>query len=274
MSTTTPEPILTLSQEELYFLLVLLKSRRIPGMEGIFDPDASERERTNLLNAARRALVARGLVTLHVDGRATMDEFTLAVIGTCVRPVYSVMMENTALDRSSGIFWHAIPSLIVEHTIPQQGIHCFRALPADTNLVRRMEDAAEVKPRADSGLPKESVVMQEAFDQARKASRDAGDKQASSAALVQGGMSEAAAEELTAVLSDTEASTTVAFVRHTYPGGDDELFGGTALCGPAGAILTVPASTGSGEVHVRPLTQQSWRGWLALLLEVAREAGE
>jgi hypothetical protein len=58
-------------------------------MEGIFDPDASERERTNLLNAARRALVARGLVTLHVDGRATMDEFTLAVIGTCVRPVYS-----------------------------------------------------------------------------------------------------------------------------------------------------------------------------------------
>lgn len=274
MSTTTPEPILTLSQEELYFLLVLLKSRGIPGMEGIFEPDASEQERTHLLDAARRALVARGLVTLQVDGRAKMDEFTLAVIGTCVRPLYSILMENTALDRSSGIFWHAIQNLLVEHTLPQQGIHRFCALPADTDLVRRMERAAEVKPRKEAVPLKESVVMQDAFDQARKASRDEGNEKACRAALEQGGMSGPAAEELAAILAGTEASTTVAFLRHFYPDGGEELFGGTALCGPAGAILTVPASTGSGEVRVRPLTENGWRGWLALMLEVVREAEE
>ncbi len=271
MSSTMPDPILTLSQEELYFLLVLLKSRRIPGLEGIFEPDASERERTNLLDAARRALVARGLVTLQVDGRATMDEFALAVIGTCVRPLYSVMMENTALDRSNGVFWHGIQALLVEHTIPQRGIHRFRALPADSDLVRRLVGAAEVKPREEAGRFKESVVMQEAFDQARKASRDAGDIDSSRVALARGGLSTADADELAGVLSDTDASTTVAFARHTYPEGEDELYGGTALSGPGGAILTVPASTGSGEVHVRSLTRQGWRDWLGLMLELVRE---
>lgn len=271
MPNTTPEPILTVSQEELYFLLVLLKCRGIPGMEGIFEPDASERERTNLLDAARRALVARGLVSLQLDGRATMDEFALAVIGTCARPLYSVMMENTALDRSNGVFWHAIKGLIVEHTIPQQGIHRFRALPADSDLARRLLGAAEVKPREDAGPVEEGVVMQEAFDRARKASRDAGDEGAACEVLAQGGMAHPAAEKLAALLAQAETSTTVAFTRHSYPNGGDDLLGGTALAGPGGAVLTVPAGTGSGEVRVRPLTRQGWRDWLEMMLEVIRE---
>lgn len=271
MTTKTTEPILTLSQEELYFLLVLLKARRIPGMEGIFDEDASERERTNLLDAARRALVARGLVTLAVDGRATMDDFALAVIGTCVRPLYSVMMENTALDRSSGVFWHAIQGLIVEHTIPQQGIHRFRALPADTDVARRLLGAAEVKPQEAGAALEETTVMQDAFDHARKASRDAGDEKAASDALVQSGMARQAAEKLAGILTEAETSTTVAFARHSYPDGGETLFGGTALSGPGGSILTVPSNTGSGEARVRPLTRQGWRDWLGLMLEVIRE---
>lgn len=272
MTTNKPEPILTLSQEELYFLLVLLKARRIPGMEGIFEPDASERERTNLLDAARRALVARGLVTLKVDGRATMDEFTLAILGTCVRSLYSVMMENTALDRSSGVFWHGIRGMIVEHTIPQQGIHRFMALPADCNLLPRMLEAAEVKPGGDARLVEEGVVMQEAFNHARQASRDAGDQISAKEALIQGGMAADAAETLAGVLAEAENSTTVAFVRHSYPDGAETMFGGTALAGPHGALLTVPTNTGSGEVRVRPLTQSGWRGWLAMMLEMIREA--
>lgn len=272
MTTKNPEPILTVSQEELYFLLVLLKARRIPGMEGIFEPDASERERTNLLDAARRALVARGLVTLQVDGRATMDEFTLAVIGTCVKPLFSVMMENTALDRSSGVFWHGIQGLIVEHTIPQQGIHRFRALPADTDLARRLLGAAEVKPHEAGAALDEVVVMQDAFDRARKASRDAGDEKTASDALMQGGISRQPAEKLATILAEAETSTTVAFTRYSYPDGGESLFGGTALSGPGGSILTVPSNTGNGEVRVRPLTRQGWRDWLSLMLEVIREA--
>lgn len=271
MNAKLPEPTLTLSQEELYFLLVLLKSRRIPGMEGIFEVDASERERTNLLDAARRALVARGLVTLQVDGRATMDEFALAVVGTCVRPLFSVMMENTALDRSSGVFWHGIQGLIVEHTLPQQGIHRFRALPAETELVRRIVGAAEVNP-ADVGISvEETVVMEDAFGRARKASRDEVDEKAAREALVQGGAPERTAEKLAEILAQAETSTTVAFSRHIYPGGGEELFGGTALSGPAGALLTVPTGTGSGEVRVRPLSRQDWRDWLGLMLEIVRE---
>ncbi len=272
MTTTKPEPIVSVSQEELYFLLVLLKARRIPGMEGIFEPDASERERTNLLDAARRALVARGLVTLQVDGRATLDEFTLAVIGTCVRPLFSVMMENTALDRSSGVFWHAIKNLVVEHTIPQVGIHRFRALPADSDLVNRMMGASEVKLREEAGPVPDAVLMQTVFDKARQLCRDEGDQAAGREALTQGGLSNPAAEKLAAVLAGAENSTTVAFVRHSYPDGEDELFGGTALAGPLGAVLTVPTNTGSGEVRIRPLTRQGWQDWLGLMLEVIRES--
>lgn len=272
MNSKTPEPTLTLSQEELYFLLVLLKSRRIPGMEGIFDVDATERERTNLLDAARRALVARGLLTLQVDGRATMDEFTLAVIGTCVRPIFSVMMENTALDRSNGIFWHGIRGLIVEHTLPQQGIHRFRPMPGDTDLVKRIVDAAEVSPAEAGALVDEVVVMEDAFTRARKASRDEVDEKAACEALEQGGVPEQTAEKLAAILAQAETSTTVAFSRHAYPEGGEVLYGGTALSGPAGAILTVPTGTGSGEVRVRPLGQREWRDWLAMMLEVVRNA--
>lgn len=270
MSAKSPEPTLTLSQEELYFLLVLLKSRRIPGMEGIFDVDASDSERTHLLDAARRALVARGLVTLQVDGRATMDEFTLAVIGTCVRPLFSVMMENTALDRSSGVFWHGITGLIVEHTLPQQGIHRFRALPAGTDLVSLIVGAAEVYP-SETNLPLAEVrLMEEAFARARKASRDEADEEAARVALVQGGAPGGEAEKLAALLAQAETSTTVAFARRSYPEGGEELFGGTALSGPGGAILTVPTGTGSGEVRVRPLSRQDWRSWLEMMLEVVQ----
>lgn len=270
MNAKSLEPTLTLSQEELYFLLVLLKSRRIPGMEGIFEVDASERERTNLLDAARRALVARGLVTLQVDGRATMDEFTLAVIGTCVRPLYSVMMENTALDRSSGVFWHGIHGLIVEHTLPQQGIHRFRALPAETDLVRRIVGAAEVHPAESSPKLAEVMVMEEAFVRARKASHDEVDEKAAQDALERGGAPAGEAEKLAALLAQAETSTTVAFARRSYPEGGEELFGGTALSGPGGAIITVPTGTGSGEVRVRPLSRQEWRDWLAMMLEVVQ----
>jgi len=271
MTTTTPEPVLTLSQEELYFLLVLLKSRGIPGMEGIFEPDASESERTHLLDAARRALVARNIVTIHLDGRVTMDDFSLAVIGTCVRPIFSVIMENTGLDRSSGIFWHGIKGLLVEHTIPQQGIHRFRALPANTDLVRRLAGAAEVKLRDDAGQMEDGVVMQEAFDRARKTARDAGNETAGSEALTQGGLPLSAAKKLAAILAATEASTTVAFIRHSYPAGEEQLLGGSAFSGSQGAVLSVPTSTGSGEVRVRPLTRQGWQDWLGLMVEVTRE---
>ena len=271
MTSTPPEPVLTISQEELYFLLVLLKSRGIPGMEGIFEPDASEIERTHLLDAARRALVARNLLTLHLDGRVTMDDFSLAVIGTCVRPLYSVIMENTGLDRSSGVFWHAIQGLLVEHTIPQQGIHRFRALPADTDLVRRLAGAAEVKLRDEAGQMEEGVVMQEALDRARKTARDAGNETAGIEALMQGGMPLPAAKKLAAILARTEASTTVAFVRHSYTGSGEELLGGSAFAGSQGAVLTVPTYTGSGEVRVRPLTRLGWQDWLGLMLEVTRE---
>lgn len=271
MTNTKPEPILTVSQEELYFLLVLLKARRIPGMEGIFEPDASERERTNLLDAARRALVARGLISLQVDGRATMDEFALAVIGTCVRPVYSILMENTALDRSSGVFWHAIQSLIVEHSLPQEGIHRFRALPADTDLVHRMMGASEAKLHEESGPVQESVLMQATFDKARQVCRDEGDETAGREVLAQGGLPGPAAEKLAAVLASAENSTTVAFVRHAYPDGEEELLGGTALAGPQGGLLTVPSNTGSGEVRVRPLNRQGWQDWLKMMLDVIRE---
>ncbi len=268
---TTPEPVLTISQEELYFLLVLLKSRGIPGMEGIFEPDATEIERTHILDAARRALVARNIVTIHPDGRVTMDDFSLAVIGTCVRPLFSVIMENTGLDRSSGVFWHAIKGLIVEHTIPQQGIHRFRALPADTDLVCRLIGAAEVKLRDEAGLVEEGVVMQEAFERARKTARDGGDEAAGSEALKQGGLSIQAAKKLAAILAGTEASTTVAFVHHSYPAGDDQLLGGSAFAGSQGAVLSVPTNTGSGEVRIRPLTRRGWQDWLGLMLEVVRE---
>ncbi|GAP15463.1 hypothetical protein LARV_03251 [Longilinea arvoryzae] len=271
MTTTKPEPILTVSQEELYFLLVLLKARRIPGLEGIFEPDATEQERTHLLDAARRALVARGLVTLQVDGRATMDEFALAVVGTCVRPLYSVIMENTGLDRSNGVFWHGIKSLIVEHSIPQEGIHRFRALPADSDLVRRFMGASEVHLSEDAGPMEEGLVMQSAFDKARQVCRDAGDEAAGGEVLMQGGLSSQAAEKLAAILAGAENSTTVAFMRHAYPDGEEELFGGSALAGPQGAVLTVPTDTGSGEVRVRPLTRQGWQDWLGLMLEVIRE---
>jgi len=62
----------------------------------------------------------------------------------------------------------------------------------------------------------------------------------------------------------------VAFARRSYPEGSEELFGGTALSGPGGAILTVPTGTGSGEVRVRPLNRQDWQGWLEMMLEVAQ----
>jgi len=124
MFTTTEELNITLSREELEFLLYLLKSGPILG----FDPDPLERyskEQTALTFAqAERSLRARGLADLDENGNVVVREAILLMAGTCAFPEFLLAAHSfPSTGDPKRIFWNGRAGVIVAHERPEAPLH-------------------------------------------------------------------------------------------------------------------------------------------------------
>ena len=146
--------VLTLSQEELLYILKVLGKGSVPGIGPEMFSGATERDIAVAVSVTGRVLIARGLVIPISDGKVRISELVLALVGTCVTPKFSIVVELTTNDDSRKSYWHGVDKLIVNHSLPTRGIHQFRALKETNNLVK-----AEFDPQLRLVEEAESVFL-------------------------------------------------------------------------------------------------------------------
>jgi hypothetical protein len=160
MAENKPEAInLLLSQEELMFVLNLLGSGTIPGMEpepavGEFSPE----QRQLVLTLAERALRARELVHVQPDGELVVHRLLLSAVVACAFPDRALFVYHWPAGESTPLryFGHWRGNEIVGHTVPESALHLFTLLPDEDALVEQVLTAA--------GYRDTNGVASQAFD--------------------------------------------------------------------------------------------------------------
>jgi len=181
-TTTEPSILVTLSQDEVAFLLHALSIERIPS----FTPPADFDE--SAASAASRSLRARGVAALAADGKYQINEGVAAIVA--VGAAFSQMLSVThqAADGSRHEYWiYIAPGLSVLHQTPQLGIHTFQTLPTGMAMLLALAGVLELRTE-DSTLPPTQFVLSTPV---WTAARDliAAQPQAAYEALTQGGAS-------------------------------------------------------------------------------------
>lgn len=115
-----------LSQEELLFILrrTILDAPSLPGLGANPLGEIDTTTENLLLDAAGRALVARGILALDADSVPQIDSGILSIISVCVYPqqMVSLIYQSEQVQQR---YYYRVPELAVEHTFPYPGLHDF-----------------------------------------------------------------------------------------------------------------------------------------------------
>lgn len=114
------------SREELVYLLALLKTDFILGL----DPDpmgemTKEQMKIGLIYS-ERALRARNLAAIDAEGNLQINSALFALIETCAYPEFSLALHKFSPNKGAQqAFWHKREGLLVRHTKPSVPLHLF-----------------------------------------------------------------------------------------------------------------------------------------------------
>lgn len=248
MNQTTPFNTFWLSREELVFALRSLGLPDLPGLgkQPLGDVDAPTA--ALLAEAARRALIARGMLQPTAGGEYGLDKNVQAALTLSTYPermlTVSAVMGKTEAAREH---FYRVPELTVHHYTPQHGIHAFDLDPASTcglEGLLKLLDGTQAALQSD-----EYALIQERMDEAYNlAGQDAG---AAAAALSKIGMPAAHAAALAGALAAPELRLSLQYVFQVRPDVDSASL--TFLAG-AGALWQVRTSSGQGQiVHLQAI---------------------
>ena len=140
MTDISTYPALTFSHEELALLLKIFNVKMIPGTGETPLAGLTEDEQALILSSAERSLQARGLMKIKGEQDIILDPLVIGLIGPCLRPEQSILFWR--VSRENGFqsrFFHKTFSLLVEHFLPEKGLHTFAALPNNEALQERIK---------------------------------------------------------------------------------------------------------------------------------------
>jgi len=203
MAAPTENLSVLLSQEELIFLLFILKADFIPGL----DPDPlgemTKEQKGLALAHAERALRARDLVMVDEKGELEVREMLLLIIGTCAYPELMISLHhfptNAAPNRT---FWNLRSGVIVAHNRPQPPLHGFSMLKDRDLLRQQIVDGCKLMTGEKPDLP-EIVTTNQIVKTVRETAVK--DLPGAIQKLTSNGTDKRAAKELCAVLAGQHA---------------------------------------------------------------------
>jgi len=203
MATPTENLSVLLSREELAFLLYLLKTDFIPGLDP--DPlgDAGKEQNTLALAHAERALRARDLIMVDQKGELEVRETLLLMIGTCAYPELMISLHhfptNAAPNRT---FWNLRSGVIVAHNRPEAPLHSFSMVKGRDLLRQQIVDSCKLMTGEKPDLPEITTT-----NQVLKVVRETSAKDLPGAIqkLTSNGTDKRAAKELCATLAGQHA---------------------------------------------------------------------
>jgi len=150
---TEPSILLTLSQDEVAFLLHALGVESIPSFTPPSDFDASA------ASAASRSLRARGVAATAADGKYQINEGVAAIVAVGAAFTQMLAVIHQTADGSRRDSWiYIAPGLSVLHQIPQVGVHTFQTLPNGMAMLLALAGTLELRSE-DSTLPPEQFML-------------------------------------------------------------------------------------------------------------------
>jgi hypothetical protein len=201
-----------------------------------------------------------------------MDEVPLALVGTCTRPSYTIIIDIVKPETKLSIFWHGTEHLSVEHSIIFPGIHKFRALAAPEELPIRLSEHLPIP--SGGKLPMMSVkkMNRDVYIQARDLAIS---KQSDAAEMVflQNGVAETDAKTFVKVIMGAETTYTIGFIRHARPEQVSSIRGGALIISSVGCCIveSLEEEDKGNEVVLMPSSTDLWKNWLLANLAWVRE---
>lgn len=155
--------VLSLSGEELYVLMRVLKVRALPGVDMAWLNQAADgslpANTRSALAAATNGLAARGFIEAGAD-QSTPDTPTLrlpaaiiATIGTCAFGDCTIQLSLASSFGPVQMFFHEFRKLSVVHTIPQPDIHQFTVLDGRAGMLTCLSSAMALEAQVCAELP-------------------------------------------------------------------------------------------------------------------------
>jgi hypothetical protein len=148
------EPInVLLSREELIFVLDLLQTSSIPGLDA--DPlgDLDAQQRALAMIWAGRALRARGLAQLNESGELAVHHALLTAVGVCAYSNNAIFIFHwpEAGPEPRRYFGHVRGEDIASHTRPADVLHQFTLLPSREQLMGQVLEFCEYENGSGTG---------------------------------------------------------------------------------------------------------------------------
>jgi hypothetical protein len=264
-----PETITTvLGREELALLLHIFHAPTLLGLDENPLEGMTEEQAAAAMVTAERALRARGLIRiLEKENRIEVEPITMALVGSCLQPLYSVRISVQFQGEDLRTrYYHIARHLTVEHASPETGLHEFTGVAEVKDMVPRMlaflRLGDQVAPACAEGRVRESVLSQ-ARDLA-----GSGNAGAARAALVQDGLAEGTSQALVETLADPLSNSSAIRVEYGEPR-SQQVRGFSLLEGRNGLWLLVPEEMGdeNPEVMLQPVTASAAHSRLEALLE-------
>ena len=215
MNTTLTDNSIQLSREELVYLLALLKTDFILGL----DPDpmgemTDEKMKIGLIYS-ERALRARGLAAIDAKGELQISSTLFALVETCAYAEFSVALHSfpSGAPRQQA-FWHKRNDLIVRHTKPSTPLHLFDFVQED-KFAQDIFSVCDISNFSDTEYP-EAKTTNEVL---AKTKEDSPDAETIEAILVKDGIDATTAKELGVLLANEH---TVIAIHAVHQKGNDE----------------------------------------------------
>jgi len=224
-----------ISFEELLVLLYHFKRNELAGLDQSPLNDMSDKEKNLLMAVAERALIARGFLTKGTDNKVKMIDPVLALVGTCLEPEVSLVVENTPTNNVEQLFFfHTARKMRVMHTTPVTGIHQFIAVEDDKAFLKALISTISLGDIQQLNC-KDSTLDIAVLITVRDEALEKGAEVASKT-LLENNMSEDTAKKFAQSLSNPVSNTTVSFIRNL----DDTAEGFTFLKGQKSLWIITP----------------------------------
>lgn len=213
---TTDTATFTLSQEEVYYLLSQVRARGLLGVDSAPLAAFDAEQRRAVLDAAARALYARGLIVRGDDGQIVLDAAVRAALhAAAFAPVSlsTITRRPGASQLETYILHHADP-IWVEHTQPEPGLHQFALSPAPPAVRARLEQMLAV---ADQPAPAATpfVIDQAELEQIEAAATSP--SHALQAAIIGAGADQPSAERFAELLVGPRTSAIMQAINRRGP---------------------------------------------------------
>jgi hypothetical protein len=162
-----------LSQEELLLILSEIDAKGMLGLDKEPFDALSEELRQQLMQAAMRALRARGIIVPGEDGTLILDMAVRTTVHVAAFAAFSLsaVVRYRNPNRLHSYIAHRADNLWVEHTQPDAGIHSFRLavepLPIQDTLERLLAIEEQAAPPAEA-----FVIEQQQLDHIQQAARN------------------------------------------------------------------------------------------------------